>query len=1099
MKQAASQGVSAAAPPVIPPPPKPSIKWEEVVGTNWAPKLGVVILFMGLISFIASQWESIPPVGRVGLFYAFGGLLLGGGIWFEKKERYAVLGRSLIGGGWATIFFTTYAMHHVPAAKVISSLEVDLFLMLAVAGVMVWHTLKYNSQLVTGLAFMLGFVSVAQSHTSPLSLLAGVILAVGMTVIVLKRQWYELEVFGILASFLNHFYWLMPIVEGMHRQFGRNVAFPEFPISVSVLMLYWATFRTSYVLRTIKTVEQETVSTVSALLDTILLLAVMKYQSARPELAFYALLALGAIEFSLGQISRIRSRRTAFVVLSSMGAVLMLGAVPFKFAVGSAQMSLLWLMGAQAFFFAGIATREQLFRRFGMWIGILVAVHEIAAQGIPFAMVMVQRAWDGAPPIAVRDMFRLGIVLGVTALTFYVNSHYAGRRWRELFTDSLDQNTLKVLSYLGGAALFFATFTFVPAIWVCTVMAGVALLLAASANRWDVRELMHQTHFFAIASVIDGLIVHADNNTRTRPIAFGIVIVALYAASRFVRLAPFVKSSTTALRGAQFYTWMAAFLTSVLIWHQGAEAQRGILWVALGLVLAVIGRKLERAEFAWQAMALSAWSFLYAMYVNMDSTVLIPGTQRHASLIAVPLIAGGIYALTHWSPTKDMRFVYPWGGTILLATLAYKESPEAWLAAFWTAIAIGVTLAARNRKMKSLLWQSHLLAVLAVARVIYVNFVESYRYSRTQLLSVLAVVAGMYLLTRLTKIPELLEDYHIPQMYSWGGSLMLTWLMWYQLRPINVAVAWAVFGLVMFELGMTKNEGYLRWQSYVALVASFTRIFFVNLNAVGDPGSISPRVITIVPLIAAYFYVYWRITARPTEESELGDSRILTLGQVMAYLGTAAIVALIRWELKPEWVVAAWSLLVVGLAVAAWTWKKDVFLHHAYIVLGFVAARAITYNMLAESFTPDLRYKTVGVAVFLCLCALPLGFLLRDKDEDANALARALARPEQIFFFVPIAMLTILLFVQMSKGNLTLAWGVEGITIFVLALLAKERSFRLTGLGLLMVCVLKILIIDFWSFGTRERYITLIGLGLILITVGFLYGKYKEKIHQELL
>lgn len=1098
MRQAAAQTSStAAAPPVIPPSPKQSIKWEEVVGTNWAPKLGVVILFMGLISFIASQWEAIPPLGRVVLFFGMGGVLLAAGIWFEKNESHTILGQSLIGGGWAVIFFTTYAMHHVSAARVINSLELDLFLMLAVAGLMVWHTLKYNSQLVTGLSFLLGFIAIAQSHTSAVSLIAGVVLAIGMTVIVLKKQWYELEIFGILASFLNHAYWLMPIIEGMQRQYGHNVPFAEFPVSIAVLFAYWGTFRTSYVLRKVRAQDEEGISTIAALLNTTLLLAVMKYQAARPELAFYALFALGAVEFGLGQLSRLKQRRTPFLVLSTIGAILMLAAIPFKFTLGTSQTSLLWLMGAQAFFFAGIATREQLFRRFGMWTGMLVAVHEIAAQGMPFAIEMVVRGVKGEPALAVQDTYRLGITLAVIAIAFYMNAHWASRRWKELFTDELDKNSLTVLSYLGGIALFFSTFAFVAPLWVCTLLAATAVVLAFSSNRWNIRELMHQTHFFALAAVVDALIVHVDNNTRTRPIAFGIVIAALYLASRFVRFAEFVAESQTALRGAQVYTWMAAFLASVLIYHQGSEAQRGILWIALGLLLAVVGRKLERTEFAWQSLALAGVSFAYGLFVNLNSPVLIPGTTRNASLLAIPLIAAGIYALTYWSPKTELRALYTWGGTILLGALAYKESPEAWLAAFWTALAIGVTLAARKFQIRSLLWQSHVLALLAVARVIYVNFVESYRYTRIQLISVLAVVVGMYLLTRLTKIHELLESWHIPQLYSWGGSLLLTWLMWYQLKPINVALAWAVFGLVMFELGMSKKESYLRWQGYFALAASFARIFFVNLNAVDTPGTLSPRVMTIVPLIAAYFYVYWRITAKPADEAESGD-RLVTVAQVMAYLGTAGVLALMRWELDPAWVIAGWSLAAVGLAIAAFYVRQSVFLYQAYITLGFIAARAVTYNLMAETFTPDLRYKTVGIAVFLMFCALPLGFLLRGKNIQGNILEKIAARPDQIFFFIPVGLLTALLAVQMSKGNLALAWAVEGITIFVLALIAKERSFRLTGLAIIGICVLKILVIDFWSFGTRERYITLIGLGLILITVGFLYGKYKEKF-QELL
>jgi hypothetical protein len=74
-------------------------------------------------------------------------------------------------------------MYHVPAAQVFSSQAADLVLMLAVAAAMVAHTLRYRSQVVTGLAFLLAFLTVTISHSNVYSLSAGAVLAAGMVVI----------------------------------------------------------------------------------------------------------------------------------------------------------------------------------------------------------------------------------------------------------------------------------------------------------------------------------------------------------------------------------------------------------------------------------------------------------------------------------------------------------------------------------------------------------------------------------------------------------------------------------------------------------------------------------------------------------------------------------------------------------------------------------------------------------------------------------------------------------------------------------------------------------------------------------------------------
>ena len=109
--------------------------------------------------------------------------MLGVGIWFERRDRYRVLARAGIGGGWA--LFLHYLRHVSRAGGARASVAaVDLVLMLAVAAAMVWHTLRYRSQVVTGLAFLLAFLTVTISHDTVYSLSAGGVLAAGLVVIV---------------------------------------------------------------------------------------------------------------------------------------------------------------------------------------------------------------------------------------------------------------------------------------------------------------------------------------------------------------------------------------------------------------------------------------------------------------------------------------------------------------------------------------------------------------------------------------------------------------------------------------------------------------------------------------------------------------------------------------------------------------------------------------------------------------------------------------------------------------------------------------------------------------------------------------------------
>lgn len=191
---------------------------EEALDANWLNKIGIVILVLGVAFFLAYQLRQVGPAGKVLVGVLVSLTLLGGGIFLERKAGYRFLGRAGIGGGWALCFFTAYAMYHVEATRVFQSQTPDLVLMLVVATAMVVHPLRYRSQVATGLAFLLAFSTLTISQVSAYSLTAGAILALGLVVIVGRMQWFELEIFGIIAAYGNHWWWLRRIIVSSRKK-----------------------------------------------------------------------------------------------------------------------------------------------------------------------------------------------------------------------------------------------------------------------------------------------------------------------------------------------------------------------------------------------------------------------------------------------------------------------------------------------------------------------------------------------------------------------------------------------------------------------------------------------------------------------------------------------------------------------------------------------------------------------------------------------------------------------------------------------------------------------------------------------------------------
>ena len=96
-------------------------------------------------------------------------------------------------------------------------------------------------------------------------------------------------------------------------------------------------------------------------------------------------------------------------------------------------------------------------------------------------------------------------------------------------------------------------------------------------------------------------------------------------------------------------------------------------------------------------------------------------------------------------------------------------------------------------------------------------------------------------------------------------------------------------------------------------------------------------------------------------------------------------------------------------------------------------------------------------------------------------------------------LLTGLLYVELhAHGMSTVGWGGEAVGVFLFALVVKERSFRLSALMLLLICVAKIVCIDVWGLAPRDRFLTFIALGIALLSVSFLYTRYKEVLRAYL-
>jgi hypothetical protein len=354
-----------------------SEEWEAIIGGNWTNKLGVFVTVIALALLLKYAYAQLGPAGRVALSLGASLAMLAAGVIFERREQYRTFSYGLIGGGWAALYTTVYAMHAVPAAKIVDSALAATVLLLAVAAGIIAHSLKYRSQSVTGLAYFIAFVTLGISEVTSFSVVALIPLAGSLLYIAHRNDWGRFAIFGLVATYATC---------GLHRDSGAALWQTQ-----ALFLIYWLVFEAFDLIR-----ADAWLLPLNAV--GFLLLSAGKWSHSAPQ-DVWRLAAGGAALYLGSTIARARLGRWRPAVL--VNAALATTAIVLKLHAQWAPLGL--LAEAELYYLAGVRFRSAYLRTlagaiFGPELGILL-IGDIAT--------LPARSWE---PVA-----------GLNVIVFYLN------------------------------------------------------------------------------------------------------------------------------------------------------------------------------------------------------------------------------------------------------------------------------------------------------------------------------------------------------------------------------------------------------------------------------------------------------------------------------------------------------------------------------------------------------------------------------------------------------------------------------------------------------------------------------------------------------
>lgn len=403
----------------------------------------------------------------------------------------------------------------------------------------------------------------------------------------------------------------------------------------------------------------------------------------------------------------------------------------------------------------------------------------------------------------------------------------------------------------------------------------------------------------------------------------------------------------------------------------------------------------------------------------------------------------------------DLFFGY--AAAAMLALVTGYEASERYRSLGWLVLAAGTFTFGWWRRLFDFRLQGYLLGILGVAAV--------WAEVGTNLPALWGALAFSYALALCARYLPDSESQIVRHIAAWSATLAAAALGWRIVPADYLGLYWMALALALLELGLRNLPAEFRLDSYlVALLGAF-RVWESNLFPIVKSRPLIPAAATV--LAYALAGRAWSIKQRKVYAVALAA-------------GTAFLLNAL-WNVLPESGSAPlWALVSLGLMLAGFEWEDPVMRWYGYVVAALAFLRCWGINFLDHA-QPVLAGPLAAACFFAAQLRTPRG------------------HPARVYCaLLGASLITLLLWYQSSGSLLTVAWGIEGVTLLVAGFPLRDRVLRLSGLALLMSCILKLFLWDLRHLDTLPRIFSFIVLGLILVGVSWIYTRFREHVERYL-
>ncbi|PIT98379.1 MAG: hypothetical protein COT71_00950 [Candidatus Andersenbacteria bacterium CG10_big_fil_rev_8_21_14_0_10_54_11] len=222
---------------------KPKTSTEIEFGQKWLTVVGVVLIFLAALFFVQFVFRFVGPAGKVALSYTGAAILFA--ISVAARHKYGQFAAIVSAGAWGVTYLVTYAMHFIPATRIITSASLEMFLLAAVVAVLLLLALVQKSRLLIAIGLVLGYLTLIISPLSLFAIFGTCLLLAALAAVAILMPWGDLVLPAALGAYMSYLVWYGRFVGRAALQGGGEKEL----VGLIALTVIWLAIAVGLVLR----------------------------------------------------------------------------------------------------------------------------------------------------------------------------------------------------------------------------------------------------------------------------------------------------------------------------------------------------------------------------------------------------------------------------------------------------------------------------------------------------------------------------------------------------------------------------------------------------------------------------------------------------------------------------------------------------------------------------------------------------------------------------------------------------------------------------------------------------------------------------------